>query len=80
MSRGGIRMTTPRLTLTVALVVVAAGFVMPFLVALAGAFREVPDLVANPVQLWPGEGYSWTLDGLERLRSGGVRIDRAAVN
>jgi multiple sugar transport system permease protein len=79
-SRPRRRMTAPRLTLTAALVVVAAGFVMPFLVALAGAFREVPDLVANPVQLWPGEGYSWTLDGLQRLRSGGVRIDRAALN
>lgn len=62
------------------LVFFALIFIYPFILAATSSFRSLPDIQADPVSLFPGEGYSWTLEGIKRLSSKQIRFPRWAFN
>jgi len=55
-------------------------FIMPFVVALITSFKTLPDIQANPVQLWADPQYGWTMDGIRGLNTSNVRIPRWTLN
>jgi multiple sugar transport system permease protein len=63
-----------------ALVTFALVFIAPFFLALVTAFKTLPDIQENPVQLWADGDYGWTLDGVRGLNTSHVRIPRWAFN
>jgi multiple sugar transport system permease protein len=62
------------------LVFFALVFIMPFILVLVTSFKTLPDIQANPVQLWADPAYGWTLDGIRGLDTQNVRIPRWALN
>jgi multiple sugar transport system permease protein len=70
----------PSRTWHVTLGIAAVVFVAPFAIALATSFRTLPDIAEQPVRLWPGPGYGWTLDGWRRLTGSDAQLLRAAFN
>jgi len=62
------------------LIFFALVFIFPFLLALTSSFRSLPDIQADPVSLFPTEGFGWTLDGIRRLASDQIRFPRWAFN
>jgi multiple sugar transport system permease protein len=62
------------------LIFFALVFIMPFVLVLVTSFKTLPDIQANPVQLWADPQYGWTLDGILGLNTQNVRIPRWAVN
>ena len=63
------------------LIFFALVFIFPFLLALASSFKTLPDIQANPVQLWADPEYGgWTLDGIRGLNTQSVRIPRWLLN
>jgi multiple sugar transport system permease protein len=56
-------------------------FIFPFILALVSSFKTLPDIQANPVQLWADPEYGgWTLNGIRGLNTQNVRIPRWTVN
>ena len=77
-SRGSVRVRT---VLGYALLVFfALVFIMPFVLVLVTSFKTLPDIQANPVQLWADPAYGWTMDGIRGLNTQNVRIPRWALN
>ena len=65
----------------VVLIFFALVFIFPFVLALASSFKTLPDIQANPVQLWADPEYGgWTLDGIRGLNTQSVRIPRWLLN
>ena len=65
----------------VVLIFFALVFIFPFILALVSSFKTLPDIQANPVQLWADPEYGgWTLDGIRGLNTQSVRIPRWALN
>ncbi|MET0697532.1 MAG: carbohydrate ABC transporter permease [Acidimicrobiia bacterium] len=65
----------------VVLIFFALVFIFPFVLALVSSFKTLPDIQANPVQLWADPEYGgWTLDGIRGLNTQSVRIPRWALN
>jgi multiple sugar transport system permease protein len=63
------------------LVFFAFVFIFPFILALVSSFKTLPDIQANPVQLWADPEYGgWTMEGIEGLNTQNVRIPRWTVN
>jgi multiple sugar transport system permease protein len=63
------------------LIFFALVFIFPFILALVSSFKTLPDIQANPVQLWADPEYGgWTLDGIRGLNTQNVRIPRWAIN
>ncbi|HSJ83807.1 MAG TPA: carbohydrate ABC transporter permease [Acidimicrobiia bacterium] len=62
------------------LVFFALVFIMPFILVLVTSFKTLPDIQANPVQLWADPAYGWTMDGIRGLNTQNVRIPRWALN
>jgi multiple sugar transport system permease protein len=62
------------------LILFALVFIMPFVLVLVTSFKTLPDIQANPVQLWADAQYGWTLDGIRGLNTSNVRIPRWALN
>jgi multiple sugar transport system permease protein len=63
------------------LIFFALVFIFPFLLALVSSFKTLPDIQANPVQLWADPEYGgWTLNGVRGLNTQSVRIPRWALN
>jgi multiple sugar transport system permease protein len=62
------------------LVFFALVFIMPFILVLVTSFKTLPDIQANPVQLWADPAYGWTLDGIRGLDTQNERIPRWALN
>ena len=62
------------------LVFFALVFIMPFILVLVTSFKTLPDIQANPVQLWADPAYGWTMDGIRGLDTQNVRIPRWALN
>jgi multiple sugar transport system permease protein len=62
------------------LVFFALVFIMPFVLVLITSFKTLPDIQANPVQLWADPQHGWTLDGIRGLNTQNVRIPRWALN
>jgi len=74
-------MTVRRVLGYVVLIFFALVFIFPFVLALASSFKTLPDIQANPVQLWADPQYGgWTLDGINGLNTQSVRIPRWAIN
>lgn len=62
------------------LILFALVFIMPFVLVLVTSFKTLPDIQANPVQLWADPRYGWTLDGIRGLNTSNIRIPRWAFN
>jgi multiple sugar transport system permease protein len=63
------------------LVFFAFVFIFPIILALVSSFKTLPDIQANPVQLWADPEYGgWTMEGIEGLNTQNVRIPRWTVN
>ena len=63
------------------LILFALVFIFPFILALVSSFKTLPDIQANPVQLWADPEYGgWTLNGIRGLNTQNVRIPRWALN
>ena len=63
------------------LIFFALVFIFPFILALVSSFKTLPDIQANPVQLWADPEYGgWTLNGIRGLNTQNVRIPRWALN
>jgi multiple sugar transport system permease protein len=62
------------------LIFFALVFIFPFVLSLASSFKTLPDIQANPVQLWADPQYGWTMDGIEGLNTQNVRIPRWILN
>jgi multiple sugar transport system permease protein len=62
------------------LIFFALVFIFPFILSLASSFKTLPDIQANPVQLWADPEYGWTLDGIMGLNTQNVRIPRWILN
>ncbi|GBD84867.1 L-arabinose transport system permease protein AraQ [bacterium BMS3Abin02] len=63
-----------------ALVFFALVFILPFVLTIVTAFKTLPDIQQNPVQLWADPKYGWTLDGIRGLNTSNVRLPRWAFN
>ncbi len=56
-------------------------FIFPFVLALVSSFKTLPDIQANPIQLWADPEYGgWTLNGIRGLNTESVRIPRWFLN
>ena len=65
----------------VVLIFFALVFIFPFVIVLVSSFKTLPDIQANPVQLWADPEYGgWTLNGIRGLNTQNVRIPRWALN
>jgi multiple sugar transport system permease protein len=63
------------------LIFFALVFIFPFILSLASSFKTLPDIQANPVQLWADPEYGgWTLNGVRGLNTESVRIPRWFLN
>jgi multiple sugar transport system permease protein len=64
-----------------ALIFFAFVFIFPFVLVLVSSFKTLPDIQANPVQLWADPEYGgWTLNGIKGLNTQNVRIPRWGLN
>jgi len=65
----------------VVLIFFALVFIFPFVLVLVSSFKTLPDIQANPVQLWADPEYGgWTLNGIRGLNTESVRIPRWFLN
>ena len=62
------------------LIVFALAFIYPFVLSAVTTFKQLPDIQANPVRLFPTEPYTWTMEGVEGLNRGTIQIPRWTVN
>jgi multiple sugar transport system permease protein len=62
------------------LVVFALAFIYPFVLSAFTVFKTLPDIAANPVRLLPSPEYGWSMEGIEGLNRGNIRIPLWAVN
>ena len=62
------------------LIAFALAFIYPFVLSAFTVFKTLPDIAANPVRLLPSPEYGWSMQGIEGLNRGNIRIPRWAVN
>ncbi len=62
------------------LIAFALAFIYPFVLSAFTVFKTLPDIAANPVRLLPSPEYGWSMEGIEGLNRGNIRIPLWAVN
>jgi multiple sugar transport system permease protein len=62
------------------LIAFALAFIYPFVLSAFTVFKTLPDIAANPVRLLPSPEYGWTMEGIEGLNRGNIRIPLWAFN
>lgn len=62
------------------LIAFALVFLYPFVLSTFTVFKTLPDISANPVSLLPAPEQGWTMEGVQGLDRGSIRIPRWTVN
>jgi len=55
-------------------------FIFPFVLSAVTAFKTLPDIAQNPVTPWADPRYGWTLEGIQGLQRGSIRLPRWLLN
>lgn len=55
-------------------------FILPFILSAFTVFKTLPDINANPVRLFPDPQFGWSMEGIEGLNRGSIRIPRWTLN
>lgn len=55
-------------------------FVFPFILSAVTAFKTLPDIAQNPIVPWPDSAYGWSMQGIDGLNRGSIRLPRWFLN